>query len=470
MLKKILTGILSVTLLMNQSVLLHAEEDEDDSDIATYEEVVDDEADASQTEWGEDAVVERPTDDEDESYSYDTDDPMMSRDVETFYQDEDGNMSEEAGIMTLSTNSLKETSSNLIHQSKVSNATKRIGIDVSEYQGEIDWNTVKNEGVEFAIIRVGYRGYVYSRLVEDKKVRQNIQNAKAAGVKIGLYFYSKAITTDEAKEEADFVKSVIGDTTLDLPIFLDVEYDGDADRLLNANLSSDAQTNIINTFISTCNGYGYSASVYASASVLAKKMNASSISSNGYIWVAHWTNNTNYSGTYNFWQYADNITLSGVSGNNGVVDADVWYDDGTIFNNIQHSVAMYRIYNPYSGEHFYTSSISERDNLVSLGWSYEGVGWNAPSSSNTPVYRLYNGNAGEHHYTMSASERDNLVRLGWKYEGIGWYSDDSRRVAVYRQYNPYAFANNHNYTPSLDEHNWLIGLGWRNEGIGWYGV
>ncbi len=461
MLKKVLTGILSVTLLMNQSVLLHAEED--DSDIATYEEVVEDESDTPQTEWGEDAVAEKPTEDEDDAYSYDTDDPMMSRDVETFYQDENGEMSEEAAIMTLSTNSLKETSSNLIHQSKVSNSTKRIGIDVSEWQGDIDWNTVKNEGVEFAIIRVGYRGYVYSRLVEDKKVRQNIQNAKAAGLKIGLYFYSKAITTDEAKEEANFVKSVIGNTILDLPIFLDVEYDGNADRLLNANLSSDAQTNIINTFISTCNGYGYSAGVYASASVLANKMNASSISSIGSIWVAHWTNNTNYSGTYSFWQYADNITLSGVSGNNGVVDADVWYDTST-------SVAMYRIYNPNSGEHFYTSSTEERDHLVSLGWNYEGVGWNAPSSSNTPVYRLYNGNAGEHHYTMSADERDNLVRLGWKYEGIGWYSDDSRRVAVYRQYNPYAFANNHNYTPSLDEHNWLIGLGWKNEGIGWYGV
>ncbi len=462
MLKKVLTSILSMTLLMNQSLLLHAEENEDDSDIATYEEVVDEESDASQTEWGEDAVVERPTEDMDEAYEED-DDPSLYRYVETFYQDENGEMSEEAAIMTLSSNSLKESSAALTHQSKQDNSTKRLGIDVSEYQKEIDWNTVKNEGVEFAIIRVGYRGYYYSRLVEDKKVRENIQNAKAAGVKIGLYFYSKAITTDEAKEEADFVHSIINGTILDLPIFLDVEYDGNSDRLLNANLSKETQTNIVNTFINACKGYGYSAGVYASASVLAKKMDANAISSNGSVWLAHWINGTNYSGTYTFWQYADNITLSGVSGNNGVVDADIWYDSST-------SVAMFRIYNPNSGEHFYTSSSEERDNLVRLGWTYEGVGWKAPTSSNTPVYRLYNGNAGEHHYTMSASERDNLVRLGWKYEGIGWYSDDSKRVAVYRQYNPNAFANNHNYTPSLDEHNWLIGLGWKNEGIGWYGV
>ncbi len=460
MLKKGLTGILSVALLMNQFVLLHAEED--DSDIATYEDVITEyDTDDSQTEWGEDAVAEKEVYEEDVTSTYESDDPMLYRDVEAFYQDEYGNMSEEASIMTLSTNSLKETSANLIHQSKVENSTKRIGIDVSEWQGDIDWNSVKNDGVEFAIIRVGYRGYYNPRLVEDQKFRQNIQNAKAAGLKIGLYFYSKAITTDEAKAEADFVKSVIGNTILDLPIFLDVEYDGQYDRLKNAELSSEAQTNIINTFISTCNGYGYSAGVYASENVLANNMNASSI--NGSVWLAHWINQTNYSGTYTFWQYAgseQNITVNGID---GAVDADVWYDTST-------SVAMYRIYNPYSGEHFYTSSTEERDNLVRLGWTYEGIGWNAPTTSNTPVYRLYNGNAGEHHYTMSATERDNLVRLGWKYEGIGWYSDDSKRVPLYRQYNPYAFANNHNYTTSIDENNWLVGLGWKSEGIGWYGV
>ncbi len=137
------------------------------------------------------------------------------------------------------------------------------------------------------------------------------------------------------------------------------------------------------------------------------------------------------------------------------------------------TVKMYRLYNPNSGEHFYTSSTSERNNLTRLGWNYEGVGWNAPKSSNYPVYRMYNSNAGEHHYTMSATERDNLVRAGWNYEGVGWYSmqpNSEDSIAVKREYNPNAFANNHNYTVSTDEHNMLIRIGWKDEGNGWYAV
>ena len=131
---------------------------------------------------------------------------------------------------------------------------------------------------------------------------------------------------------------------------------------------------------------------------------------------------------------------------------------------------MYRLYNPNSGEHFYTSNAAERDTLISVGWSNEGIGWYAPVHSDTPVYRLYNRNGGEHHYTTNAGERDTLVDLGWEDEGIGWYSDDSRRVPLYRQYNPNEFANNHNYTTSLEENNWLVSLGWQAEDIGWYGV
>ncbi len=140
------------------------------------------------------------------------------------------------------------------------------------------------------------------------------------------------------------------------------------------------------------------------------------------------------------------------------------------FGSLHGTVDMYRLYNPNSGEHFYTSSEGERDVLINAGWRYEGLGWRAPSFSNTPVYRLYNENGGEHHYTTSVAERDMLVSLGWNDEGIGWYSDDAQTVPLYRQYNPNAFANNHNYTTSLGENDWLVSIGWRAEGIGWYGV
>lgn len=134
---------------------------------------------------------------------------------------------------------------------------------------------------------------------------------------------------------------------------------------------------------------------------------------------------------------------------------------------------MYRVYNPNSGEHFYTSNKAEKDHLVNLGWKYEGIGWKAPTVSNYPVYRLYNANGGEHHYTMNVAEKNNLVKLGWKYEGIGWFSadpNDSNSVPLLREYNPNAFANNHNYTVNKAEHEWLVSLGWKDEGKAWYAL
>lgn len=136
---------------------------------------------------------------------------------------------------------------------------------------------------------------------------------------------------------------------------------------------------------------------------------------------------------------------------------------------------MYRLYNPNSGEHFYTAKISERDSVVKAGWKYEGEGWIAPTTSKTPVYRLYSGT--DHHYTTSVNEKNNLKKVGWKDEGIGWYSDDSKGEPLYRQFNPNVNPNasfnnsgSHNYTTSKSENDHLVSVGWRAEGIDWYGV
>ena len=133
-------------------------------------------------------------------------------------------------------------------------------------------------------------------------------------------------------------------------------------------------------------------------------------------------------------------------------------------------VTMYRLYNPNSGEHFYTKDATEQSNLVKAGWSDEGIGWIAPEKSNTPVYRLYNENAGDHHYTLDAKERDNLISVGWKDEGTGWYSDDDKTVPLYREYNPNAVTGTHNYTTDKAEHDGLVKAGWKDEGIGWYAI
>ncbi len=133
------------------------------------------------------------------------------------------------------------------------------------------------------------------------------------------------------------------------------------------------------------------------------------------------------------------------------------------------STAMYRLYNPNSGEHFFTASTVERQHLISVGWNDEGQGWTAPKAGDA-VYRLYNPNAGEHHYTLSTVERDSLIAAGWNDEGIGWYSDPNHAVPLYRVYNPNEFANNHHYTTNDFERGYLVALGWFGEGIAWYGI
>ena len=132
-------------------------------------------------------------------------------------------------------------------------------------------------------------------------------------------------------------------------------------------------------------------------------------------------------------------------------------------------IDMYRLYNRWTGEHFYTASASERDGLEAVGWRYEGVGWVAPASGD-PVYRLYNPyvTGGDHHYTPSVAERDSLVAQGWRYEGVGWASGGG--IEVLRQYNPYASTGTHNYTTSRAENDSLVAVGWRDEGVAWRGV
>ncbi|MBF0579808.1 hypothetical protein IM774_08460 [Erysipelotrichaceae bacterium RD49] len=134
------------------------------------------------------------------------------------------------------------------------------------------------------------------------------------------------------------------------------------------------------------------------------------------------------------------------------------------------SVKMFRLYNPNSGEHFYTADAKEKAALTGYGWKDEGTAWTAPKSSDIPVYRLYNKAAGDHHYTTDCKETESLIKEGWSFEGVGWYSAENKAVPVYRQYNPNARTGSHNYTTSLAENNHLVSVGWHDEGIAWYGL
>lgn len=130
---------------------------------------------------------------------------------------------------------------------------------------------------------------------------------------------------------------------------------------------------------------------------------------------------------------------------------------------------VYRLYNPNTGEHFYTENFYEQKSLSTNGWRYEGVGWQA-ATSGTPVYRVYNPNArgGDHYYTMSKYEAQSLVNKGWRWDNNGkaaFYSGGS--VNLYVAYNPNANSGSHNYTTNTYEQNNLLGKGWKYGKVAW---
>ena len=190
---------------------------------------------------------------------------------------------------------------------KIANA--KLGIDVSRWNEEIDWNKVKNAGINYAILRVGYRGSVTGVLVEDWYYKKNIEGAAAAGVPVGLYFFTQAVNEVEAVEEASMVLSQIKGYKITYPVFIDVESSGGrAD-----GLDSGTRTRVINAFCQTIQNGGYRAGIYANKTWLAQKMNISALS--GYkIWLAQYNTQVTYGGRYDMWQYSDKGSISGISG------------------------------------------------------------------------------------------------------------------------------------------------------------
>lgn len=225
------------------------------------------------------------------------------------------------GIMTMSA---LWGADSLTHQNRFSGVSKVYGIDVSYYQGNIDWKKVKNSGVEFVIIRVGYRGYGSAgTLVEDPKFKTYLDGATKAGLKVGVYFYTQAITTAEAKEEAKFVLDRIKGYSLQMPIYYDIEsVDYDTGRLDSAGLSKAQKTALCTAFCDTIIKSGYSAGVYANYTWLNYYIDGAGLGKKYPIWLAHYTSNTNYDQRMDMWQYSGSGTVSGIS---AYTDVNVWY-------------------------------------------------------------------------------------------------------------------------------------------------
>lgn len=194
-----------------------------------------------------------------------------------------------------------------------------LGIDVSKWQGEIDWEKVKNAGIDFAIIRCGYRGSVTGSLVEDPYFEQNIKAAIAAGIKVGVYFFTQAVNEVEAVEEASMVISLIRDYELNYPVFIDTEGaggDGRAD-----GLDTEERTLVCQAFCSTIANAGYEAGVYASRNWYNRRLNTPQLERN-VIWLAEYRSVPLYEGYYQMWQYTSKGSVDGINGN---VDMNISY-------------------------------------------------------------------------------------------------------------------------------------------------
>ena len=201
---------------------------------------------------------------------------------------------------------------------KLSAGSGTMGIDVSKWNGNIDWNAVKNSGVSYVIIRCGYRGSSTGVLVEDPKFRSNIKGAQAAGLKVGVYFFSQAVNEVEAVEEASMALSLVSGYGLNYPIFLDVESSGGR----GDGVSKETRTAVCKAFCQTVQNSGYSAGVYANKTWFTEKINTSSLT--GYkIWLAQYASTPTYTATrYDMWQYSSKGHVSGIS---GYVDMNISY-------------------------------------------------------------------------------------------------------------------------------------------------
>lgn len=189
-----------------------------------------------------------------------------------------------------------------------------IGIDVSKYQSSINWQKVKNAGINFVIIRCGYRGYGSGVLVQDPMFSSHITGAKAAGLRVGIYFFSQAISEAEAVEEASMAVKLANQYGINMPIAIDSEYAaGGAGRA--DGLSKSARTKITVAFCNTVANAGYKPMVYASKSWFSSHLDVSSFPSSYRIWVAHYAEKCGYGGRYDIWQNTSKGSVDGVKGN-----------------------------------------------------------------------------------------------------------------------------------------------------------
>ena len=192
------------------------------------------------------------------------------------------------------------------------------GIDVSAWNGTINWTKVKNAGIEFAFIRVGGRYGKNGKFYDDETAFDNLAGAIKAGIKVGAYFFTQAVTEKEAIEEAEYTLKKIKNYDVTLPLVIDTEWLGGGrhDRLSRA-----VRTKVVKAFCERIKQAGYEPMIYSSRSWLNDDLDMSKLSSY-LVWAAEWGPKLQYDGDYISWQYTDRGRVNGIS---GYVDMNLWY-------------------------------------------------------------------------------------------------------------------------------------------------
>ena len=198
------------------------------------------------------------------------------------------------------------------------NLPSTAGVDVSAYQGDIDWKAVKNSGIEFAIIRLGYRGYESGKLVEDTYAKKNLEGAREAGLKVGAYFFSQALTVKEVDEEIKFMLGILGETYLDMPIVLDWEIPASSAR--TANMDARTLTDLQLHFCGQMKEKGYQPMVYFNWHQSENLYYLSELEDYPF-WLALYQDRMTYPWKVEMWQWTCTGKVPGISGD---VDINVY--------------------------------------------------------------------------------------------------------------------------------------------------
>lgn len=199
---------------------------------------------------------------------------------------------------------------------KYKNDNNMIGIDISSWQGNIDFNKVKNAGCEFVMIRMAVQSGKDRDIVLDKKFKEYLEGAKNAGLKVGVYVYTTALNKQTALEQAEWIVSELNGIKLDFKIAYDWE---NWPYFMNYNVNLYELSECVNVFADTLKQYGYDAMLYGSKFYLENMwMNRKNLD----VWLAHYTDQTNYKGKYVMWQLSNIGKIDGINGN---VDIDIYY-------------------------------------------------------------------------------------------------------------------------------------------------